>query len=142
MVFSGWRAVVWLLAAVLLVGLLLAAVFWIGVLLAVAAVVGWVNLVLLPRVAGRVRLPQLVLAMALLPLLAAGGMALAGLSGVVAGGFIWAIGVALPRAVLWRVRRRLGRRVDGGTGLRRVRMIDAEYTLTEPDRLTGRDPTG
>jgi hypothetical protein len=128
MVFSGWRALLWLLAALLLVSLLLVAVFWIGVLLAVVAAVGWFNLLLLPRLAVRVRIPELVLAVALLPVLAAGGMALAGLSGVVAGCSVWVIGVALPRVALWRLRRRLWKQVGSGTQLGRVRVIDAEFS--------------
>jgi hypothetical protein len=128
MVFSGWRAVLWLLAALLLVSVLLAAVFWIGVLLAVLAAIVWLNLILLPRVAARFRAPELVLAVALLPVLAAGGMALDGVGGVVVGSAGWAIGVALPRVVLWRLRRRLGQGAGSGTGLRRVRVIDARFT--------------
>ena len=128
MVFSGWRAVVWLVAALLLVSILVTVVFWIGVLLAVLAAIVGLNLILLPRLAARFRTPELVLAVGLLPVLAGGGLALDGVSGVVAGCAGWAIGVALPRAVLWRLRRRLGPRAGGGTGLRRVRVIDARFT--------------
>jgi hypothetical protein len=128
MVFSGWRAVLLVLAALLLVSLLLVAVFWIGVLLAVLAAVGWFNLLLLPRLAVRLRVPAVALAIGLLPLLGGGGLALAGLSGVVAGCSVWAIGVALPRVVLWRLRRRIRHGVGGGTQLRRVRVIDAEFS--------------
>jgi hypothetical protein len=116
---------VFLVVALLLVGLLLAAVFWIGVLLAVLAAVGWFNLLLLPGLAARLRIPALVLAMGLLPVLAAGGLALAGISGVIAGCSVWAIGVTLPRAIVWRLRRR---RQLGGMRLRRVRVIDAGFS--------------
>jgi hypothetical protein len=128
MVFSGWRAALWLLAALLIVGLVLTAVFWIALLLAVLAAVAWFNLLLLPSVAARLRTPELVLAIALLPVLAAGGLASAGLSGVVAGCSVWVVGVALPRAVMWRLRRRLGHKA--GIGLRRlraVRVIDSGF---------------
>ncbi len=125
MVFSGWRAAVWFVAALLVVSLLLAAVFWIGVVLAVLAAVGWFNLLLLPRLAARFRMSELLLAMGLLPLLAAGGLAMAGVSGVVAGCSVWAVGVALPRAILWRLRRRYWQGVGTGVTLRRVRVIDA-----------------
>ena len=124
MVVSGWRAGLLVLVGLVLVGVLLAAVFWIGVLLAVLASVGWVNLILLPRLALWSRIPQLILAFALLPLLALCGFALAGQSGIVAGGVIWGLGVALPRAALWRMRRRLGRGGRGGTGLRRAQVIE------------------
>jgi hypothetical protein len=124
MVFSGWRAAVLLVAALLVLSLLLAAVFWIGVLLAIVAAVGWLNLLLLPRLATRVRLPELVLAVGLLPVLGVAGLLLAGGGGVVAGGSVWVLGVALPRAVLWRLRRRLWHAGSRGIQLRRVRVVD------------------
>lgn len=121
MAISGWRAAALLILGLLVVSLLLAAVFWIGVLLAILALVGWVNLLLLPGLALRLRVPQLVLAIALLPLLAAAGLAVAGTGGVVAGCCVWAVGVALPRAALRRLRRRVRL---GETRLSRVRVID------------------
>lgn len=129
MVISGWRAALWVVVGLVIVSLVLAAVFWIGVLLAAVALVGWFNLLVLPRVARRLRAPQLVLAIALLPLLAAAGFVLAGLSGVLAGGAVWTVGVALPRAVLWRLRGRLfgSRPARGETRLERVRVVDARF---------------
>jgi hypothetical protein len=129
MLFSGWRALVWLLAALLVVGLLLTVIFWVGVLLAVLAVVGWFNLLLLPRVAQRLRTNELVLASVLLPLLGAGGFTVAGLNGLIAGSIVWVLGVALPRGLMWRMRRRLAR---GGTQLRRMRVIDSGFTVKNP----------
>ena len=134
MVSSGWRTALWMVAGVLVVSLLLAALFWIGVLLVALALVGWFNLVLLPRVALRLRIPQRVIAIALLPVLAAGGLALAGLSGAVAACSIWTIGVALPRVVLWRVRRRLWQGARGEMRLRRVRVIDQDSALRKRGR--------
>jgi hypothetical protein len=128
MVFSGWRAALWLVAALLVLSLILAAVFWIGVLLGVLAAVGWFNLLLLPRLSIHLRIPELVLAVGLLPVLAVGGMLLAGVGGVVAGCSVWVLGVALPRAVLWRLRRRLWHGRSGGLQLRRVRVIDVGIT--------------
>src|SRR5260370_40850033 len=127
MIFSGWRAVVWLLVAVLIAGLLLTVVFWVGVLLAALAVVAWFNLLVLPNVAARLRTPERLLAIALLPLLAAGGLLLGGLSGLAASSAIWAIGVALPRVALWRLRRRLRQSTRAGTALRQGPNIHASF---------------
>lgn len=114
------------MAALLVVSLVLAAAFWIGVLLLVLGAVGWFNLLLLPRLARRARVREIVLALALLPLLATGGFALGGLNGAAAGCAIWVLAVALPRAMVWRFRRKL-LRPDGARRLRRTRNIDARY---------------
>jgi hypothetical protein len=128
MAFSGWRALVWLLIGLLVIGLLLTVLFWAGVLLAVIAAAAWFNLVLLPRVAARLRMNQLVLVIALLPVLGGGGLALGGLNGLAAGGVVWLAGVALPRGLMWRLRRRLGR-ARGSTQMSRVRVIDSGFRV-------------
>jgi hypothetical protein len=126
MMISGWRAVVLIVAGLLVVGLLLAVVFWIGVLLAGLSVLAWFNLIVLPRLARRTRIPALVLAVALLPLLAAIGFAAAGLSGAIGGCGIWLIGVVVPRVLVWRLQRRLAQsRYDRAP----VRQIDAPFRI-------------
>jgi len=124
MYFSGWRATIILVAGLVVLALLLTALFWLGILLAVLAAVAWFNIFLLPRLAYRTRIPELVLAVALLPISAAAGLGLAGTSGIVAGCSIWVLGVALPRVVMWRLRRRLSRR----TRLSSSRVIDTRYS--------------
>jgi hypothetical protein len=104
---SGWRAALWIVLALIAFSLLLTALFWIGIALAVVAVVAWFNLLILPRVAARVRVPQLLLALLLLPVLGALGFGLHGLTGLAAGCAVWVIGVALPRAAAWRAQKRL-----------------------------------
>lgn len=110
MVFSGWRAGLIVLAALVLIGVLLTAIFWLALLVGAVLGVAWFNLLLMPRLAVRLRLPQVVLAIALLVLLAAGGFGLAGVTGAIEGAAVWLLGVAAPRVVLWRVRRRIDRR--------------------------------
>ena|SRR5437870_81101 len=109
MVVSGWRALIWLLAGMVVAALLLTFVVWLAVLVAVIAAMAWLNLVVLPRVSTRLRMPYVVVAVVLLPLLAASGLLLGGLSGVVAGASAWLLGVALPQALLLRLRTHLRR---------------------------------
>ena len=109
MVVSGWRALIWLLAGLVVLALLLTFVVWLAALVGVIAAVAWLNLLLLPRISTRLRVPHLVVAVGLLPLLAASGLMLGGPSGLVAGSSAWLIGVALPQALLRRLRARLGR---------------------------------
>jgi hypothetical protein len=124
-VVSGWRAVLWVVAVLLLAGLLLAAFVSIAVFIAICAGVAWFSLVLVPRMAQRLRIPELVISIALLPGLAAAGFALVGLNGALAGCAVWAVGVALPGAALWWIRRRVLQRTSGASRLARVRVIDA-----------------
>jgi len=133
MVITGWRAAL-LLAFVLLVAVVFfVAVFWLGILLGVLAAVAWFNLVLLPRLAVRIRAPEPLLAGALLPLLCVGGFLISGTTGVFAAAVIWALGVAVPRVVVWRLRRR-ALRVDpgsAGTDLEQIRVIEGEFRQIE-----------
>jgi hypothetical protein len=124
MMFTGWRATALVLLALVVVALLLTALFWIGVLIAALAVVAWFNIFLLPSIAFRTRIPQLLLALALLPIAAAAGLGLAGTGGLVAGCAIWVLGVALPRAALWRLRKRFAERNDR----RALRVIDTTFS--------------
>jgi hypothetical protein len=128
MVLTGWRAAVILILGLVLVAVFLTALFWLGLALAALGVLAWFNLVLLPRLAVRTRVPELVLAAALVPVLAAVGLMLAGPTGVIAGCSIWVLGVALPRALLWRYRRRLEQQRQVDPGLHPVRIIDTEFT--------------
>ncbi len=109
MVMSGWRAMIWLLAGMLVGALLLTFVVWLAVLVGVIAAMAWLNLVLLARVSTRLRMPHVVVTVGLLPLLAASGLLLGGPSGVVAGASAWLVGVALPQALLLRLRAQLRR---------------------------------
>jgi hypothetical protein len=126
MYFSGWLATLVVIAALVVVALLLTALFWLGIILAALAAVIWFNFFVLPKIATRTRIPQLVLAAALLPIAAAVGLGLAGTSGAIAGATVWLLGVALPRALLWRMRRRL-RQAQIHTD-KPVRVIDTRFT--------------
>jgi hypothetical protein len=128
MVLTGWRAALVLIVGLVLAALLLTALFWIGLGLAALGVVVWFNLLLLPRLATRTRIPELVLAAALMPLLGAAGLAVAGTTGLIVGCSIWVLGVALPRALVWRYRRRLERQRQFDPQLHPVRIIDTEFT--------------
>jgi hypothetical protein len=128
MAFSGWRAAVWLIAALLVASLLLTALFWIGIVVAALAVVGSFNLLVIPRLAARLHAPEAVLAIGALPLLAGVGLMLGGPGGLLVGGGVWALGVAVPRFALRRYRHRLGKLMNtpGAQG-RPVRVIDTEF---------------
>jgi hypothetical protein len=123
---TGWRAFVAIIVAVVIVALLLTALFWLGVLLVTLAAVAWFNIFLLPSVSARTRIPPLVLALALLPILAAIGYGLGGTVGLIGGSAVWAVGVALPRAALLRLRRRS---VD-----RQLTTVDARFSSRTPVR--------
>ena len=125
---TGWRPALVVVAALVVLALLLTALFWIGVLLAGLAVIAWFNIFLLPSIAFRTRIPQLVLAAALLPIAAAIGLGLAGSGGLIAGCSVWLLGVALPRLVLWRVRRRFANRMATDPRLRAMRVIDTQFS--------------
>ena len=122
---SGWRATVAISVALLVLVLLLTALFWLGVLLATVAAVAWLNIFLLPSVSARTHIPQLILAVALMPILAAIGYGLGGTVGLIAGSLVWIAGVAAPRAVLWRLRRRVDRRLN---------TVDARFSSRTPVR--------
>jgi hypothetical protein len=106
-VLSGWRAVLVILAALVVVGLLLTAFFWLAALGAVIAAVAAFNVVFVPRIARRLRVSELVIVGALLVVLAAGGWLLGGLAAAAAGTVAWLVGVVVPRLVLRRFRRQL-----------------------------------
>lgn len=129
MYFSGWRAGLLVIAAVIIVALLLTALFWVGVLLAALAAVAWLNIFLLPNVSRRTRIPELILALALLPIAAAIGLGLAGTGGIIAGCCIWVLGVAGPRLAMLRMRRRL----RAYSRKRDLRVIDARFETTRSD---------
>lgn len=109
-VLSGWRAALVILAVLVLLAVLLTAIFWLAIALAVLVAVAWFNWLLLPRLALRLRVPLLVLAVALLVPLAGLGYLASGMTGALEGGAIWLLGVAVPRALLWRYRGRLASR--------------------------------
>jgi len=129
MYFSGWRAGLLVIVALVIVALLLTALFWLGVLLAALAAVAWLNIFLLPNVSRRTHIPELILGIALLPIGAAIGLGLAGTGGIIGGCCIWVLGVAGPRVAMWRMRRRL----RDYSGKRDLRVIDARFETTRSD---------
>jgi hypothetical protein len=130
MVITGWRAAVVLVIGLLLIALLVTALFWVAILLAALGAVAWFNMRLLPDIARRVRVRELVLAAALLPVLALAGLALAGSSGIIAGCSVWLVGVALPRGLLRYMLRRAERQRQANLDARLhpVRIIDIPHT--------------
>jgi hypothetical protein len=106
-VLSGWRAALVILAALVVVGLLLMAFFWLAALGAVIAAVAAFNIVLVPRIARRLRIPELVIVGGMLVILAGGGWLVGGLTAAAAGAVAWLVGVVGPRLALRRFRRRL-----------------------------------
>jgi hypothetical protein len=137
MVVSGWRAALIVLAAIVLVGLVLTALFWLAVIFAVLLAVLGLNLVVLPRIAHRTRIPTVVLGLIFLIALVGGGYLLGGIPGAVEGIVIWLLGVAAPRVVLWRLRQRMR--------LRSAPIWGDEIVTSSPtfkNRSLGRDPSG
>jgi hypothetical protein len=104
---TGWRAVLAILAALVVVGLLIMAFFWLAALAAVIAAVAAFNVLGVPRLARRLRVPELVLVGALLVVLTAGGLLLGGPVAAAGGIAAWVIGVLVPRLVLRRFRQNL-----------------------------------
>jgi hypothetical protein len=120
-----------------LVGLVLTALFWLAVVFAVLLAVLGLNLVVLPRIAYRIRIPTAVLGVILLVPLAGGGYLLGGMPGAIEGAVIWLLGVAAPRVVLWRLRQRMR--------LRSAPTWGDEIVTSSPtfrNRSLGRDPSG
>jgi hypothetical protein len=106
-VLSGWRGALVILAGLVLFALLLTAILWLAIALGVLLGVAWFNWMLLPRVATRLHIPLLALAIALLVPLAGLGYLASGITGALEGAVIWLLGVAVPRALLWRFRGRV-----------------------------------
>jgi 4-hydroxybenzoate polyprenyltransferase len=114
MVLTGWRGLAALVAVLLVLALLLTALFWLAALALAVAAAAWLSLGVLPRLAERLHVPQLALALGLLAVLVAGGLLLGGTTSALAACGVWLVGVALPRAVLWKLRSQLRRRVASG----------------------------
>ena len=106
-VLTGWRAALAIVAALFVVAILLAAFFWLAVLASVIAAVAGFNLLLVPRIARRFRVSELVIVGALLVVLAAGGIVVGGPTAAAAGVVAWLVGVVGPRLALRKFRRRL-----------------------------------
>src|SRR5688572_16557100 len=117
---SGWRLALALLVGALFILLIITTLVWLAVLLAVVIAVGWLNVVLLPRVARRLRVPRPVIDVACLILLAGVGWLLGGTTGLMAGAVGWLLGVAVPRLIGWRMRDR----VQVATYQQRVQSVD------------------
>lgn len=124
---SGWRAAVVVAITLLVLAVLLTALFWLGVLVAALAVVAWFNIFLLPNIAWRSHIPELVLAVALLPIMAAAGLGLAGTTGVIGGSGLWLLGVAFPRGLIWRLRRRVRHHLSNSQELRTTRVVETTF---------------
>jgi hypothetical protein len=104
---SGWRLALAVVIGVLFLALVLSAVLWLAALLALVIGVAWLNLVLLPRVARRLRVPRWVLDIACLVLLGGVGWLLGAESGLAAGAVGWLVAIGLPRVLSRRYRDRL-----------------------------------
>jgi hypothetical protein len=132
-------------ALVALIGLaLLAAAVAVltGLFLIVVLVVGLavLNLIYLPRVAARVRLPVGWVAMILIPFMILAGEVIAGPEGVAWSVVVWLVAIGLPRAIGQDLLRRLRRELqDRGIQFYDVpsRRVDAQDSTT---RTT--DPAG
>jgi hypothetical protein len=103
------------------------AALWAAALLAVIGGVGWLNLVLLPRLAYRLHVPHLALAIVCLPVLAGVGWLLGGTGGAITGGVGWCLAIGVPRILGWRVRSRLRKPGD----LARPRVIEGGFRRIE-----------
>jgi 4-hydroxybenzoate polyprenyltransferase len=86
------------------------------VIAAVAIGLAILNLVYLPRVAARLRVPATWLAVSLLPLIVAGGLLVSGVSGAAWGAAIWVAAIGLPRVVGRDLTRRMTRRFNAARG--------------------------
>jgi hypothetical protein len=132
-------------ALVALIGLaLLAAAVAVltGLFLIVVLVVGLavLNLIYLPRIAARVRLPVGWVAMILIPFMILAGEVIAGPEGVAWSVVVWLVAIGLPRAIGQDLLRRLRRELqDRGIQFYDVpsRRVDAQDSTT---RTT--DPAG
>jgi hypothetical protein len=89
------------------VGLLIAAFFWLAVLASVIVAVAGFNVLAVPRLARRLRVPEVAIVGVLLVVLAVGGWLVGGPVALAAGVAAWILGVAVPRIVLRRFRRNL-----------------------------------
>jgi len=106
-VLSGWRATLAVLAALIVLGLLVMAFFWLAALVSVIVAVAAFNVLLVPRIARRVRVPELLIVGCLLVILGGGGWLVGGPTAAAAGIVAWLLGVLGPRLVLRRFRRSL-----------------------------------
>jgi hypothetical protein len=107
MVVTGWRAVVALLIVLGLAALLIALAVWVAIALAVVGAVLWLNLVLLPRLARRLRVPGLALQLLCLPFLGGLGWLAGGPKGAAFGALAWLAGIGVPRLAGRHLRARL-----------------------------------
>jgi len=118
---TGWRGAVALVLGLALLALLVAVALWIAVALTVLGAVVWLNLVVLPRISRRLRVPRLVLDIVCLALLAGVGWLLGGPTGVGVGVLAWVAGIAAPRVAGRRLRARLR---DAASGPPTVIVVD------------------
>jgi hypothetical protein len=107
MVLTGWRATLAIVAVLVLLALLLVAFFWLAVLASVVAAVAAFNVLLVPRIARRLRIPEQAIVGGLLVILLGGGWLVGGPTAAAAGAVAWLVGVVGPRLVLRRFRRQL-----------------------------------
>ena len=104
---TGWQVAAALILGLVLLALLIAVALWVAIGLLVVGAILWLNLVLLPRLAGRLHVPGLVLELILLPLVAGPGWLIGGLTGAALGATAWLAGIAIPRLIGRRLRARI-----------------------------------
>ncbi|GAC1316303.1 MAG: hypothetical protein NVSMB2_09030 [Chloroflexota bacterium] len=124
---SSRSMVLWVVLGIVLMALVLAVVFWIGVALAVLGITMWLNLVGFGLVSSRLHAPMRAVAIALLPLAAGLGFALGQTGGLAIGAGLWALGVAVPQILLWRLRGRLATTLRARGNASRLPVIEARY---------------
>lgn len=124
---SSRYAVLWVLLGIVLIALMLAVVFWIGVAVAVLAVIAWLNVIGFAMVSARLHVAARVTAAVLLPVAAGLGFALGQTGGLATGTAVWALGVALPQVLLWRLRGRLSSTLRGPGNRGGLPVIEAHY---------------
>jgi hypothetical protein len=77
--------------------LLALAALWLILVLLAAGGVLWLNLVIVPRLTRRLRVPRVALEVAVLLALGAAGWLLGGTTGLALGALAWLVGIGLPR---------------------------------------------
>jgi hypothetical protein len=136
MVISGWRAAVAVVIGLVVLALLIAVALWVAISLAILGAVLWLNVVVLPRLSRRLRVPRIVLDLICLPVLAGAGWLLNGPTGAVLGALAWLTGIVVPQLV---GRRLIARMTTARGGPTTVIVLDSPARdLTPPAAEPGR----
>jgi hypothetical protein len=123
----------WAVGILVILAAIVAALTGLVVIAAIGVALAILNLVYLPRLATRLRISALWLALALIPVLLGAGLLAGGVSGAAWGAAIWLAAIGLPRAV----GHDLGRRARRRFGSTRATYYDAEFR-TPTTRHAGR----